>query len=180
MALTAHAMAEDRDACLAAGMDDYLSKPIQPDKLAAVLERWARKGQGDESDVSVGEGEGIASPVRPGPVPVFDPHVLLRLLDGDREAVDEVMTEYAKDAPRQVTALREALAAGDADATRRHAHTLKGASANVGAEALRAAAYEVEKAGAAGDLDAASGLVGRVEAELKRLQDHLAGGDARP
>ena len=105
----------------------------------------------------------------------FDPDVLLRLLDGDREAADEIMAEYAADAPRQVVALREALEAGDADATRRHAHTLKGASANVGAEALRAAAYEVEKAGADGDLDAARELAGRVDDELKRLQDHLAG-----
>ena len=180
IALTAHAMAEDRAACLAAGMDDYLSKPIQPDKLAAVLARYARRAEAPAPEPVVGAGERAARGAPAGPAVVFDPAVLLGLLGGDTESVAEVVLEFRGDVPKQVAALREALAAGDASVVRRHAHTLKGASANVGAEALRAAAYEIEKAAAADDLAAAGDLAGDLETELQRLRERLARGEEQP
>ncbi|MEI6726106.1 MAG: Hpt domain-containing protein, partial [Actinomycetes bacterium] len=77
--------------------------------------------------------------------------------------------------PLRAAALRAALAADDAELARREAHTLKGASANVGAEALRAAAYAAEQACGTGSLAQALHLAGRVDAEVKRVQDVLAG-----
>ena len=164
VALTAHARVEDRDQCLAAGMDDYLSKPIRPDELAAVLARWTLPDEEDE--VRLGKPVTTAAPGDEAPPPAFDPKVLLGLLGGDREAVAEILAEFAADAPRQAAAVRDAVAGGDAELVRRCAHTLKGASANVGAGALREVARRLEQAAAAGDLTAAAALVASLQATL--------------
>ena len=175
VALTAHARREDRDACIAAGMDDYLSKPIQPQALAAVLAHWVERRAEASPEPSIGP------PRRPGDdtaPEVFDPGVLLTLLGDDRAAVREIVAEYLDDVPRQLEQLRAALEAGDDDAVRRQAHTLKGASANVGAAALRTAAWALERAAADGDLATARDLYGSLEVESQRLRDRLAeGGD---
>jgi PAS domain S-box-containing protein len=170
VALTAHARPEDRRACLAAGMDDYLSKPLQPDKLAATLARWVRGAGGAEEEPVVGDE--VPDAPAPGAV-IFDPAVLLDLLGGDAEAVEEILAEYLEDVPRQMKALDTALGEGDLEAARRQAHTVKGASANVGAKALRAVAYDVERAAAGGDAAGARALADSLAREFERLEERL-------
>gem|GEM_PF-237799 len=114
----------------------------------------------------------------PAAEPVFDEAVLLNLLGGDHESAAEIVHEFLADVPRQVEALRAALAAGDAAQARMQAHTLKGASANVGAGALRAVAYRAEKAAADGDLELLGGLMPQIERQAARLQQTLEGGAA--
>jgi two-component system sensor histidine kinase/response regulator len=94
--------------------------------------------------------------------------MLARLMD-DEELIRLVVDGFLEDLPRQITALKAALEARDAPGVERQAHTLKGASANVGGERLREVAYEMEQAARAGDLNAAGIYLAELEAEGMRL-----------
>jgi len=109
----------------------------------------------------------------PADAPVFDERVLMALLGPDRKATAEITGGFLEDAPRQVAALHRALAGQDTQLARRHAHTLKGAAATVGAEALRSVAARLETAAAADDLQAAGALEGELDVELARLCELL-------
>jgi HPt (histidine-containing phosphotransfer) domain-containing protein len=95
-------------------------------------------------------------------------------LMGDQELARIVVGGFLEDAPRLIEALRNALAAGDAPGTIRGAHNMRGASATVGGEALRAVAWEMEKAGTAGDFGAVSARLPDLELELGRLREAMS------
>jgi len=177
VALTAHAMAGDRQKCLDAGMDDYLAKPIKSAELAAILARWAQPVT-VETCTSIGE--------KPGPEmdagqestswdimneAVFDEGVLLALLAGDRVSAAEIVNEYMKDTPAQVSRLRAAVERNDADEVRSRAHNLKGAAASVGAGALRRLATALDERAATGDLADAPALLRDIEQQFELLQE---------
>jgi CheY-like chemotaxis protein/HPt (histidine-containing phosphotransfer) domain-containing protein len=152
IAMTAHAMQRDREHCLEAGMNGYVSKPVSPQALAEVLARWLPK----------------KSPV------VFDRAAMLGRLMND-EALAQVVTEsFLDDMPRQIAALRGYLDAWDARGAQRQAHTIRGASANVSGEALRALAFEMEQAGQAGDLISVAAHMDELEREFARLKQAMA------
>ena len=102
-------------------------------------------------------------------VPTLDRSFLLEMLDGDEEIAQEIMDLYLDEIPTMVAVIRHAVGDGDAEAIRRGAHTLKGASANVGATAMRELCSRIEQAGAAGDVGTATQLFGRMDVESLRL-----------
>ncbi len=196
VAMTAHAMRGDQERCIEAGMNDYIAKPVSPHALAGVLEKWlpgggkdGRQGQNpgtrEGEDGSSREEEEVARfSTPPGqPSQLFDRAALLARLMGDDELVDEVVDIYLEDIPTRIEALRECLEAGDAAGAERQAHTIKGASANVGSDALRDLAADLERAGKKGDLESVKAglkeLIWRYDAFKNQAEALRGNGDRR-
>jgi CheY-like chemotaxis protein/anti-sigma regulatory factor (Ser/Thr protein kinase) len=163
VAMTANALPEDREACFAAGMDDYVAKPIRAEELAAALMR--AKPLQRQAEVSA-QAVDIS----------FDAaaHVTLRELGGD-DFLAEVVDAFLADAPALVATLRRALDQNDADELRRAAHTLKSNGSTLGAQRFSELCRELEQRAKSGRLDTASDLVGQVEQEYRPLEAALAG-----
>ncbi|RIH90603.1 Signal transduction histidine-protein kinase BarA [Calidithermus terrae] len=163
VAMTANAMEGDREMCLAAGMDDYLSKPIRPEALVGVLEKAAARLRPGGSAAPGGGGR-------------LDPAALeeLRALaGGDGAFLAELAETFLHDAPALIQGLEQALRAGDAAGVRMAAHTLKSNGAQFGAHDLAELCKELEGRGKAGVLEGAEALLERVRAELERVRPVL-------
>ncbi len=173
VAMTANTTIEDREATSIAGMDDYLTKPIRPDALAAALER-AYHSVERIVDVARDAPTPPAAPPPPAlpPLPesdvatpaTIDVTALQRLteLTGERAFVEELLVEFRRETASLLDQLR---AAGPDDLAdvRRHAHSIKSSAANVGAVALSSAAAELERSAASGDTVRVAELLGELE-----------------
>jgi CheY-like chemotaxis protein/HPt (histidine-containing phosphotransfer) domain-containing protein len=179
IALTAHALEEDRGKCLAAGMDDYLSKPFTLNQLLAVLERWfggndetrqAEEGgmegeAGGGRDTSKGKDSGNEAPA------CIDRGVLQSLQDlqieGEPSIVRQVVETYLADAVPLISQLKQALSDNDGAVLQRAAHTLKSSSANVGALGLSEISRELEMNCRNNSFDDAARLVAAIESAFE-------------
>ncbi len=170
VAMTAHAMKGDRERCLKAGMDEYVSKPVQRGELLRVL-AWA-------AGIAVVPAEPISAtaPTPPprGQLPPLDRAAAVERLGGDEELFAEVAAVFRGDAPKLIDELNRAVATNDAATVRRAAHGLKGAAGYVGGGPTAAAAEEVERIGASGDLSAAGEALELLTGEVARLTAALA------
>ena len=153
IAMTAHAMKGDRERCLAAGMDEYLTKPLDPRQLCALVEQMA------------GGAPLVVPPSRPAHLPV---EVLARV-GGDRELLAEISRLFVDDAPRHLEKIRQALDARDGESLRRAAHGLKGAAANFDADGVVSAARALEEIGRTGEFDAHDAAWQTLTLETDRL-----------
>jgi HPt (histidine-containing phosphotransfer) domain-containing protein len=181
IAITAHAMQGDREKCLESGMDDYVTKPVSSQSLTEVLKKWLpnenlEHGQTKYErlpDPDEGQSESVSTICENSSPLIFDRAGMMARLMDDKELARTVAEGFFEDIPRQIEALRGYLEAQDAPGAERQAHTIKGASATVGGEALRAVAYKMELAGKAGDLTAVKTGLAELESQFERLKQTM-------
>ncbi|MFZ3210107.1 MAG: PAS domain-containing protein [Terriglobales bacterium] len=165
LALTADAMSETRERCLEAGMNDYLTKPLEPQELDQALKRWLTP--------VVGEAETLTGHQLARVKAIFDEEGLLKRLMADKILATKIIAGFLQDIPTKLCTLRKLLEERDASGIRLQAHSLKGAAATISAGALRDVACEMQEAATAGDLERSATLLPRAEEEFERLKATL-------
>ena len=160
IAMTAHTMGGYRERCLAAGMDDYVSKPMKPEDLYDALVRNATPTT-TVTDTIVA-------------TPPIDLSGVMSIVDGDRELLRELMNDFIQDYPRLRENLGQGVEAGDPHAVEQTAHSLKGAVSHFRALAAQEAAHRLETMGREQSLEEAPSALQRLDEEMRRVLDYFA------
>jgi PAS domain S-box-containing protein len=174
IAMTANAMQGDREKCLEAGMNDYVSKPVSPLALAEALEKWLPDETAAATNHPPGKSESpVPAVAGEAEAPVFDKAGMMARMMDDEDLAHTVIESLLEDIPRQIKVLKSYLEAGDTVGAERQAHSIKGASATCGGEALREAAFEMEKAARAGDLKSVTARLPELENQFTILKEAM-------
>ncbi|KJH69932.1 PAS domain S-box protein [Aliterella atlantica] len=165
IAVTANAMTEDKQRCLDAGMDDYLSKPVIKAELAAIIERWANTIFAKKSPVAQVDAVDTALPI--------DWETLHQLSDGDRDFEIELLQMLVEDMQVHVAATKDAIASSDFTQVGREAHHLKGVTGNIGAKTMYQAAIKLEEIALNQERRGTGDLLAKFENFINSVQNYL-------
>ena len=171
IAMTANALGGDRERCIAAGMDDYISKPVKQEILAEAIERWSAEdnaGPATETTSRISE---------PEPTNVIDAGIIaeLRSLQSPTDAnfFNHLIDLFIDETPQRLGAIRAAVTSSDPAGLAREAHALKGSSAHLGASRMYALCEILEEQGRRGSMDRAGALLSVLEEEFSRVREAL-------
>jgi two-component system sensor histidine kinase/response regulator len=176
IAMTAHAMAGDREKSLAAGMNDHVTKPIDPEELFATLVRWIKPGERkvrEAESIRVMPGEKWEVPL-PSELPGISMASGLERVGGNQPLYGKLLCQFKASHENAGAEIRAALRSGDRERAGRLAHTVKGVSGNLGAESLYRAAAELEKAIKEGKENVEPPLI-EFGSQLKTVMDGIKG-----
>jgi len=165
IALTAHAMQGDRDRFIAAGMDDFVSKPINPAELRAAIQRVVTHAPVTTIDAASGRKSHVAQEAS-----LYDEQAALERIDGDVKLLRELMQDFLAESRTMVTEMRLSLQKRDTATLRRIAHTLKSMAGCFYATAATDAAFRLEQVSAAEKLDESNTALNQLETHLEQLQ----------
>ncbi|MFO7556214.1 MAG: response regulator [Desulfobacterales bacterium] len=172
IAMTAHAMKGDREKCIAAGMDDYTPKPINPQELLEKIEKWGRIERSDSGpETEVPEDRaliGASQKTKP-----LDFEKALERTMGDKDFLKILLDGFIQELPGQIKSIKAAIAGTDAAEVAKQAHKIKGAASNLSADGLSAAARSLEEAGLREPMDEANQMLEVLTAEVRRLTEYI-------
>ncbi|CAN2040489.1 two-component system, sensor histidine kinase and response regulator [Candidatus Magnetomoraceae bacterium gMMP-15] len=191
IAMTANAMKGDKEKCLAAGMDDYITKPLKGDELLAIVKKWIKPesmmSNISESEIILPDKELVYDEVSPdkdeSKSEIFDkpltngetPINLKKAVEefgGDKDFLMEVIKGFLENVRGQIKILHKAVYEGNSEVIRQEAHSIKGGAANLTADKLSASAFEIEKIGKSDNLENITQPLERLEKEFGLLESY--------
>ncbi len=182
VAMTAHALKGDRERCIVAGMDDYISKPINPQEMFSVIKKWVKAGAEDtaESEAEIKE-EAVIQAANPIPVPEVketeegyespvNMKTAMERFDNDMEFFKRMVDEFLSYVPEQIKSLEDAVKSGNADELQKSGHSIKGTAGMLSADRVSSVAMSIETKGNNHDISDVPGLLEELKSEILQLE----------